>query len=223
MSTRLHRLYEEQGQSPWLDNIRRGFLLAGGLDQLRELGIRGVTANPTIFEKAVSSGDDYDAALRRLAGSDLSTTVILEELLCEDIRAAADVLRPVYEESDGRDGYVSIEVGPKLAHDTEGTIEEARKFWRALDRPNIFIKVPATDGGIPAIRTLIGEGINVNITLIFAIEYHERVMDAYLDGLELRAAAAEPLDHVASVASFFVSRVDSEVDRRLGKLLESEA
>lgn len=151
-----------------------------------------------------------------------SPSEIYEELVIGDIRAAADVLRPLYEQTNGQDGYVSIEVAPALAHDTHGTVEEARKFYSIIDRPNVFVKVPATDAGIPAIRQLIGEGINISITLIFAIEYYEQVIDAYLDGLEQLAADGKPLDKVASVASFFVSRVDTEVDKRLGELIEAE-
>lgn len=220
--TTLQRLYDEQGQSPWIDNITRTMISSGELQQLVDDGIRGLTSNPTIFEKAISSSDDYESALRELVAGGASSSEIYEELVVEDIRNAADVLRPLYESSNGGDGFVSIEVSPKLAFDTEGTIAEARKFWSILGRPNVMIKVPATDQGIPAIRTLLGEGINVNITLIFSIDYYEQVMDAYLDGLEKLAADGKPIDRLASVASFFVSRVDSEVDRRLGKLIEQE-
>jgi len=221
MRTRLHELIE-QGQSPWIDYITRDIIKSGELQSLIDKGIRGLTSNPTIFEKAISSSKEYDEAFRDLVQKGASQSEIYEGLIVEDIRMAADVLRPVYDETGGLDGYVSIEVNPKLAYDTEGTIAEARKFFQTIDRPNIFIKVPATDQGIPAIRQLISEGINVNITLIFSIDYYERVMDAYLEGLEQRVSEGKPIDKIASVASFFVSRVDTEVDKRLQKLIESE-
>ncbi|WP_049822929.1 transaldolase [Thermobaculum terrenum] len=221
MRTRLHELIE-QGQSPWIDYITRDIIKSGELQSLIDKGIRGLTSNPTIFEKAISSSKEYDEAFRELVQNGASQSEIYEGLIVEDIRMAADVLRPVYDETGGLDGYVSIEVNPKLAYDTEGTIAEARKFFQTIDRPNIFIKVPATDQGIPAIRQLISEGINVNITLIFSIDYYERVMDAYLEGLEQRVSEGKPIDKIASVASFFVSRVDTEVDKRLQKLIESE-
>ncbi len=219
MATPLQQLHE-QGQSPWIDNITRGMIETGELQKRLEEGIRGLTANPTIFEKAISSSSDYDEAVREMVGRGASPSEIYEGLIVEDIKNAADVLRPLYDESNGQDGFVSIEVSPALAHDTEGTIEEARKFHQALDRPNVLIKVPATDEGIPAIRRLLADGINVNITLIFAIEYYERVMDAYIEALEERVSRGEPVDRIASVASFFVSRVDSEVDKRLGAIIE---
>jgi len=221
MRTRLHELIE-QGQSPWIDYITRDIIKSGELQSLIDKGIRGLTSNPTIFEKAISSSKEYDEAFRDLVQKGASQSEIYEGLIVEDIRMAADVLRPVYDETGGLDGYVSIEVNPKLAYDTEGTIAEARKFFQTIDRPNIFIKVPATDQGIPAIRQLISEGININITLIFSIDYYERVMDAYLEGLEQRVSEGKPIDKIASVASFFVSRVDTEVDKRLQKLIESE-
>ncbi len=221
MRTRLHELIE-QGQSPWIDYITRDIIKSGELQSLIDKGIRGLTSNPTIFEKAISSSKEYDEAFSQLVHNVASQSEIYEGLIVEDIRMTADVLRPVYDETGGLDGYVSIEVNPKLAYDTEGTIAEARKFFQTIDRPNIFIKVPATDQGIPAIRQLISEGINVNITLIFSIDYYERVMDAYFEGLEQRASEGKPIDKIASVASFFVSRVDTEVDKRLQKLIESE-
>lgn len=222
MATPLQRLHE-RGQSPWVDNITRGSIRSGALRALIGEGIRGLTANPTIFQKAVSGSADYDDSVRELARRGMSSTEIYERLIVEDIRDAADVLRPLYDETDGGDGYASIEVSPKLAHDTEATVEEGRTFWRAIDRPNVFIKVPATEAGIPAIRRLLSEGINVNVTLIFAIEYYERVMDSYIEALEERVGRGEPMDRLASVASFFVSRVDTAVDKRLGKLIAQEA
>ena len=218
MATQLHRLHRI-GQSPWIDFVTRHLIQAGELQRLIERGIRGLTANPTIFEKAITGSTDYDASIRMLAASGAGPSQIYERLLMEDIRAAADVLRPIYDQTNGVDGFASIEVSPTLAYDTQATIDEARRYFQAIDRPNVFVKVPATAAGIPAIRQLIGEGINVNITLIFAIEYYEQVMDAYLGGLEHLAADGKPLDQVASVASFFVSRVDTEVDKRLGTLI----
>ncbi len=220
--TTLHRLYEEQGQSPWIDNITRGMMSTGELQDYIDKGVRGLTSNPTIFEKAISSGEDYEAAMRELVANGAGPSEIYDALVTEDIRSAADLLRPLYESSSGVDGFVSIEVSPKLAYDTEGTIEEARKYWKAVDRPNLMVKVPATDQGIPAVRQLLAEGININITLIFSVDYHEQVMDAYLEALEQRVAEGQPVDRIASVASFFISRVDTEVDKRLGQIIEQE-
>jgi len=220
--TTLQRLYEEQGQSPWIDNITRGMMSSGELQDYIDKGIRGLTSNPTIFEKAISSGEDYEAAMRDLVANGAGPSEIYDALITEDIQSAADLLRPLYESSSGVDGFVSIEVSPKLAYDTEGTIEEARKYWKAVDRPNLMVKVPATDQGVPAVRQLLSDGININITLIFSVDYHEQVMDAYLDALEQRVAQGQPVDRVASVASFFVSRVDTEVDKRLGPIIEQE-
>jgi transaldolase len=182
---------------------------------INEDGITGVTANPTIFEKAIAGSHDYDQTIRELGGKGCTPAQIYEALAVADVGAAADLLRPVYDTSGGTDGFVSIEVSPDLAGDTQATIEEARRFWSALGRPNIMIKVPATAAGLPAIEQLIAEGVNVNITLIFAVEVHERVMDAYLNGLERRVQEHRPIDHLASVASFFVSRVDTLVDQLL--------
>jgi transaldolase len=217
MRTRLHQL-QQLGQSPWIDIVTRDFVRSGQLQQLVERGIRGLTANPTIFQKAVASSSAYDASITDLAAAGADASRIYEALIVDDIRAAADVLRPLYDQTKGADGFASIEVSPKLASDTQATIAEARMYARAINRPNVFVKVPATEAGIPAIEQLIGEGININITLIFGIEYYEQVMEAYLAGLEQLAAAGQPLDRVASVASFFVSRVDTEVDKRLDAL-----
>jgi transaldolase len=178
-------------------------------------GITGVTANPTIFEKAIVGTHDYDQTIRDYASKGCTPAQIYEALALADVGAAADLLRPVYDASGGMDGFVSIEVSPDLASDTQGTIAEARRFWAELSRPNVMIKVPATTAGLPAIAQLIAEGINVNITLIFAVAVHEQVMDAYLGGLERRIAQHQPIDRVASVASFFVSRVDTLVDALL--------
>ena len=218
MATPLQQLCKI-GQSPWYDSIRRSFITAGGLQNLIDQGIRGVTVNPAIFEKAIAAGSDYDAAIGDLAASGASPSGIYERLLLEDIMSTADLFRPLYDQTGGQDGFVSIEVSPLLAHDTAGSIAEARRFWSLINRPNVMVKIPATEAGIPAIRQLIGEGININITLIFAIASYAQVMEAYLDGLEKLVAAGKSLEQVASVASFFVSRVDTEVDRRLDALI----
>ena len=213
---------EKRGQSIWLDYIRRSLITSGELRRLiQEDGLRGVTSNPTIFEKAISGSKDYDDALRvRLAEDPHADTAALFEMLAvEDIQKAADAFRPVYESTQGADGFVSLEVSPRLAHDTAGTLAEARRLWKALGRPNVMIKVPATPEGIPAIAALIGEGINVNVTLMFSLAHYEAVAQAYLRGLE---QSSEP-QGVASVASFFVSRVDTAVDRKLGELGTPEA
>jgi transaldolase len=207
------------GQSPWYDSIGRTFIKSGALQALIDRDIRGVTVNPTIFEKALAAGSDYDISIGALVARGARPYGIYESLLIEDITAAADLFRPTYERSAGQDGFVSIEVSPALAHDTPGTIAEARQFIGRIKRPNVLVKVPATDEGIPAIRQLIGEGIKVNITLIFAITSYERVMEAYLAGLEQLAARGRPLETMASVASFFVSRVDTEVDQRLDSII----
>jgi len=204
----------DYGQSPWLDNIRRRMLENGELQtMIRTDGIKGITSNPSIFRKAIVDSSDYDAALAQLAREDgLDEKSVYERLALTDIRHAADLMRPVYNETDKRDGYVSIEVSPRLAADTAGTIAEARRLWQALEQPNIMIKVPATPAGLPAIETLISEGINVNVTLLFSVPVYEQVAEAFIRGLEQRAAADETIDGLASVASFFVSRVDSAVD-----------
>ncbi|CAN5903568.1 transaldolase [soil metagenome] len=209
------------GQSVWLDYIRRDILENGELEgMIRTHAVRGVTSNPAIFEQAIAQSDDYDEALERLVAEGRDASEVYEILAIEDIQSAADLLRGVYDESQGTDGFVSLEVSPELANDTEGTLEEARRLWQAVDRPNVMIKVPGTDAGIPAVEQLLFEGLNVNITLLFSLEGYERVMEAYLRGLERRAEAGEPLERVASVASFFVSRVDTAVDAQLEKLLE---
>lgn len=206
----------DQGQSFWMDTISRRMIQDGTLKRMiREDGLRGVTSNPDIFQKAIADSDLYDEQIRELALKGLSAAEIYEALAVSDIQAAADVLRPVYDKSAGLDGYISLEVSPYLAFDTEGTLDEARRLWAAVARPNVYIKVPATPPGIPVIRELIAEGINVNVTLIFSLEAYNDVMEAYIDGLEARARARRPLDHVSSVASFFVSRIDVLVDRLL--------
>lgn len=203
------------GQSIWYDNIRRGLLKSGELRDLIEQGISGVTSNPTIFEKAIDGSTDYDAAIRELVAAHRTVDEIYDTLTMDDIAAGADLLRPVYDRTQAHDGYISIEVPPTLAANTASTITEARRLFHTLGRPNIMIKVPATQEGIPAIRQLIHEGINVNVTLIFSLQSYRQVIEAYLLGLEDRMAENLPVDRIASVASFFVSRVDTLVDRMI--------
>ena len=212
----------ELGQGIWVDYIRRAFITSGELQRLVEQGVQGVTSNPSIFEKAIAGSDDYDEVLSELVVQDKSVVEVYEALAFEDIRAAAVTLRPVYDETNGADGYVSLEVSPALAHDTEGTIAEARRLFSGLDRPNVMIKVPATPEGMPAIETLIGEGINVNVTLMFSLDHYEAVTEAYITGLERLVKAGGDPSQVASVASFFLSRIDSAVDQALGELGEEE-
>jgi transaldolase/glucose-6-phosphate isomerase len=212
--TRLHEL-NELGQSIWYDNIRRSLLDSGEMAGLIEQGVVGVTSNPSIFEKAIAGSADYDEAMRKLVGQGKSVEEIYEELAFADISRTADLLRPVYERTNGRDGYVSLEVSPTLAHDTDATVSEARRLFTTLDRSNVMIKVPATPEGIPAIETLIAEGININVTLIFSQSQYEDVTSAYIRGLERLYESGGDVSKVASVASFFISRVDSAVDRAL--------
>jgi transaldolase / glucose-6-phosphate isomerase len=205
------------GQSLWLDYIRRDLFTTGKLTQLiREDGLRGMTSNPSIFEKAIADSSLYDDMLHSLAArKDLNTIGIYEQIAIRDIQDAADRLRPVYEESKFRDGYVSLEVSPYLARKTQETIDEARRLWKAVKRENVMIKVPGTAEGLPAIRLLIGEGININVTLLFAQEVYEKVADAYIAGLEDLAERGGDLKKMASVASFFISRIDTLVDSKL--------
>ncbi|MGB5933608.1 MAG: transaldolase family protein, partial [Anaerolineae bacterium] len=215
--TRLHEL-SKIGQAIWLDYIRRSFITSGQLQAWIETGVTGVTSNPTIFEKAIAGSTDYDEALHRLVDAGKKAVEIYEALAFEDIQRAADLLRPVYQSTGGRDGYVSLEASPHLAHDTARTITEARRLFAALERPNVMIKVPATPAGIPAIETLIGEGININVTLIFSRAQYQAAARAYIAGLEKLAASGGDISRVASVASFFVSRVDTAVDRALEEI-----
>ena len=206
----------DYGQSPWYDNIRRSLLEGGELARMiEEDGIRGVTSNPTIFEKAISAGNEYDAAIHSLAQQGRSSEEIGWELLVADVGTAADILRPAHDATGGGDGFVSIEVSPELAADTESTIAQARQLHERLARPNVMVKIPATPEGIPAIEEMIASGRNINVTLIFSLVRHGEVIEAYLSGLERFAAAGGDLSTVNSVASFFVSRVDTEADRRL--------
>ena len=205
------------GQSAWYDNISRELISSGELKRMvEEDGLRGVTSNPTIFEKAITGSDVYKKEIQDLLCEGKSTVQIYEQLAVKDIQSAADAMRPVYDESKGTDGYVSLEVSPTLAHDTAGTVAEAKRLHAWVNKPNVMIKVPATEEGIPAIEQLIAAGISVNVTLIFSLAHYLPVAEAYLRGLEARAKKGEPLDKVASVASVFVSRVDSSIDKILG-------
>ncbi len=215
--TKLHDLHAE-GQSVWFDFIRRALLTSGELKDLVDRGVRGVTSNPSIFEQAIARNDDYDGAMRDLVARGLDTQAIYEALAIEDIQNACDILRPVFDEADAKDGHVSFEVSPLLAHDTEGTVAEARRLWAAVDRPNLMIKVPITPAGVPAIEQLIADGINVNVTLIFSLGHYVDCAEAFIRGLQRRADAGEPIEGVASVASFFVSRLDTAVDKQLAEL-----
>ena len=218
----LRKLWEDFGQAVWLDYIERDLITGGGLKRLVAVdGLRGVTSNPSIFHQAITTGEAYREAIDALLAERprLSTGELYEALAIEDIRGAAGELRPVYEASDGGDGFVSLEVSPRLAADTAGTVDQARRLWREVARPNLMIKVPATAAGVPAFEQLIADGVNVNVTLMFSLGHYEAVAAAYLRGL---ARAAEPA-RVASVASFFVSRVDTAVDARLEALGTAEA
>jgi transaldolase len=212
--TVLRRL-QALGQSIWLDSISRDLIHSGDLQKLVDDGLLGMTSNPTIFEKAITGSADYDAQLRELAGTGKNPQEIFEGLAVRDIQDAADILRPVYERLEGQDGYVSLEVSPLLADDTEGTVAEAERLWRAVGRPNIFIKIPATVAGLPAISATLAKGINVNVTLLFDVDRYQAVAESYMEGLERHAATGARIDRLASVASFFVSRVDTLVDEQL--------
>ena len=212
--TKMQALLDE-GQSVWLDYLRRGMTRSGELGALIDDGLRGMTSNPTIFEGALAS-TDYDDALAELSSSPKTEREIFEALAIEDVREAADRFRRVYDATQGGDGFVSLEVSPGMARDTEGTVAEARRLWQAVDRPNVMIKIPGTREGWPAIERCLREGININITLLFSVEHYKEVAEAYLRALEARLQQGQPIDRLASVASFFVSRVDTEVDKRLG-------
>lgn len=214
---------EQFGQSFWIDSISRHLIASGQLARLiAEDGLKGLTSNPAIFEQAIAGSEEYAAAIREALRQGLREPgELYETLAIADIRDAADLLRPVFEATGGRDGYVSLEVSPHLAHDTRATVEEARRLWRRVDRPNLMLKVPATPAGLPAIETLIAEGINVNVTLLFSRAVYEKVAQAYMAGLEKRLAAGLSLDSIASVASFFVSRIDTAVDGLLDERLRA--
>jgi transaldolase len=221
--TRLHRLFELHGQSPWLDNLTRSSLRDGTLQRLVRDGIRGVTANPTIFARAIASSDLYDEQFRTLVASGRSVTDAYWELAITDVKDGCALLRPTFEASRATDGFVSIEVGPEIAHDTDATIVAARELHTRVDRPNAFVKIPATAEGTPAIQAMTAEGRNINVTLIFSLRRYADVIDAYTSGLEEFAAKGGDVAEVHSVASFFVSRVDTEVDRRLDGLTRADA
>ncbi len=218
--TKLQQLFEEQGQSPWLDNLTRGHLLRGELERLVAAGIRGVTTNPTIFAKAISASSDYDGQFKSLIQAGTNVTDAYWAMVIDDIHETLAALHSIYDESRGGDGFVSIELAPELAHDTAGSVVAARELHERIAAPNLFVKIPATPQGVPAIQQMIAEGRNINITLIFSLERYEEVIEAYLSGLETRKG---DLDSVHSVASFFVSRVDTEVDRRLEAIGTPEA
>jgi transaldolase len=208
------------GQSVWLDDLSRRLIVSGELAGMVARGeVTGVTSNPTIFQRAIAESGDYDADLARLRGRGLSTREVYEALVVEDVRAAADLLRPVYERTGGADGYVSLEVDPALAYDTVGTVAEARRLWTLVDRPNLMVKIPGTGPGIPAVAEAVAAGMNVNVTLLFSVDRYLEAADAYLRGLERRLDEGKPVDGIMSVASFFVSRVDTRVDGRLRALM----
>ncbi|MGZ4708314.1 MAG: transaldolase [Acidimicrobiales bacterium] len=213
--TRLQDLYAQQNQSPWLDNLKRGWITSGELERWVERGVRGITSNPSIFQKAMESGDAYDSQLRQLAAAKTPVIDSYWDLVTADIQDALRILRPVHDASGGEDGYVSVEVAPSLARDTDGTITAARHLHSTIAQPNLYVKIPGTAEGLPAIQQMISEKHSINVTLLFSIERYGEVIEAYLSGLE---AAEGDLSSVSSVASFFISRVDTEVDRRLDEV-----
>lgn len=213
----------ELGQSVWYDNIERRLLENGQLAAMIENGeIYGITSNPSIFNNAIAKSDDYDDDLIPLAEQGMNALEIFETLAVEDIRAATDLFRPLYHHSNGLDGYVSLEVDPTLAADTDGTCKEAQRLWDLVDRPNLMVKIPATQAGIPAIERSIANGLNINVTLIFSQDRYRQVMDAYLTGLEMRVEDGLPVDNIASVASFFISRIDTKADGYLEEVVRAE-
>ena len=218
MTDLLKRLSSDHGQSPWLDNLQRGYLTSGTLKALVVRGVRGLTSNPTIFQKAIQGSSDYEEQFRSEILKGSTAREAYWELVLQDIHGALDVFRDLYAQSNGTDGFVSVEVDPSLAHDTTGTLSAARLLHERISRPNVMIKIPATQQGLPAIREMIAEGRNVNVTLIFSLSRYQEVMDAYIEGLEQRMASGSPVSNIASVASFFISRVDNEIDKRLDQL-----
>lgn len=218
------RQLQALGQSIWVDDIRRAWLADGTIRRwIEDDGIAGITSNPAIFEKSISQGEEYQASVAQLAAGGAAPAQICEALALEDVRAAADLFAPVHRATGGRDGFVSLEVAPTLADDTTGSLREARRLWQAFARPNAMIKVPATRAGLPVISALLAEGINVNVTLIFGLRRYAEVVEATLAGLEQRVAAGQPVAGIASVASFFISRIDTAVDARLDALGIAEA
>jgi transaldolase len=218
--SRLTDLYATEDQSPWLDNVRRDWIENGEMQRWVDRGVRGVTSNPTIFQKAISGGDAYDVQFRELLSNGTSVTDAYWELVVTDINNVLGLLRPVYDTSNGIDGYVSIEVSPLLARDTEGTAAAARHLHALIKKPNLYIKIPGTKEGLPAIKSMIAEGVSVNVTLLFSLDRYREVMEAYISGLEQRDG---DLSNVSSVASFFISRVDSEADKRLDAINSADA
>ncbi|HEX5315494.1 MAG TPA: transaldolase, partial [Candidatus Kapabacteria bacterium] len=207
---------ERYGQSLWYDNLSRNFITNGKIaSMIEELGLGGITSNPSIFEKSISGSDEYDEDIQQGVRDGLTTTQLYERLTTDDVRNAADVMRPVYDRTNGADGFVSIEVDARLAKKTKETIEAARRLWKIVDRPNVMIKIPGTPEGVPAIRQCLSEGININITLLFGIQSYSDVAHAYLDALRDRKNRGEDISRMASVASFFLSRVDTRVDKKL--------
>jgi transaldolase len=222
--TKLLDQMREMDQSIWYDNIERKLLEDGTLaGKVRRGEIRGITSNPSIFNKAISQSNEYDSDIKKFTKQGLSNEAAYEKLAIQDIQTAADLFLPLYKESKGGDGFVSLEVSPNLAHDTEGTIKDAARIWKLVDRPNLMVKIPSTLEGLPAITETIASGINVNVTLIFSLDRYSQVRDAYLAGLEKRLSAGESLSMVASVASFFISRIDTKVDQKLEALLTSSS
>ena len=222
MANRWHDI-EQYGQSLWYDNMARKFIASGALQKMiGELGLKGITSNPAIFEKSISTGTEYDSDIQKFIREGKSTSEIYDLLTTEDIRAAADVMREVYDATAGVDGYVSIEVNPDLAHETASTVAAAKRLWETVDRPNIMIKIPGTPAGIPAIREVLAEGINVNITLLFGIENYTQVAQADIDALRQRLSKCQDITNIASVASFFLSRVDTNIDKTLNEKIQSD-
>jgi len=213
----------EFGQSPWMDYIRRDLLTSGGLKKMiREDGLMGMTSNPTIFEKAITNSKDYADIVESPEAKKLDAKGVYEKIAIRDVQDAADIFKGVYQQSKRRDGYVSLEVAPTLANDTQGTIDEARRLWKSVGRENVMIKVPGTKEGLPAIRQLLEEGININITLLFAQSVYEQVAEIYISALEARVKKGQDISHIASVASFFVSRIDSLIDAQIDTKLKTE-
>ena len=222
MSNPIVKINTQYGQSIWMDNLSRDIIESGELKQsINDKGIRGITSNPAIFEKAIAGNKIYDSAIESGIKANKSVQEIYEDLIFTDIRNACDIFMPVYEETDGLDGYVSIEVPPNLAKDTESTIAEARRYYKTIDRPNLMIKIPGTPEGLPAVEQAISEGMSINVTLLFSVQSYIDTAWAYIRGLEKRAAAGEDISKISSVASFFLSRIDSKIDDRLDSKLSS--
>ncbi len=218
MTNNVKQLVNE-GQSIWQDDISRQLIEDGSLKSaIEDTGIRGVTSNPTIFQKAIAGSDVYDEEIKKLLAEGKSAAEVFQAVAVKDIQDTCDLFRPLYDETNREDGYVSLEVLPSLARDTEGTLNNARTLWQAVNRPNLMIKVPGTVEGVPAIRQLLTEGVNINITLLFSLNNYETVAKAYIEALQARDKVGEPIDHVASVASFFVSRVDTAADKQLEEI-----